>query len=79
MVQQPLLSPNLYWEKDGFCFRTSIYLMKLQIGISGHPGTGGQFSIILCRLSIGLLSTPEAKTGLRIVSIDKNGNKKKSY
>ena len=69
---------NLYWEKDGFCFR-DIHLFdeNYKSEYLDTPGTGGQFFYYtLPVVDRFYWSTPEAKTGLRIVSIDKNGNKK---
>lgn len=69
---------NLYWEKDGFCFR-DIHLFdeNYKSEYLDTPGTGGQFFYYtLPVVDRFYWSTPETKTGLRIVRIDKNGNKK---
>lgn len=69
---------NLYWEKDGFCFR-DIHLFdeNYKSEYLDTPDTGGQFFYYtLPVVDRFYWSTPETKTGLRIVRIDKNGNKK---
>lgn len=69
---------NLYWEKDGFCFR-DIHLFdeNYKSEYLDTPGTGGQFFYYtLPVVDRFYWSTPETKTGLRIVRIDKNRNKK---
>lgn len=68
---------NLYWEKDGFCFR-DIHLFdeKMKSEYLDTPGTGGQFFYYtLPVIDRFYWSTPEDKTGLRVVELDKNGNK----
>ena len=66
---------NLYWEKDGFCFR-DIHLFdeKMKSEYLDTPGTGGQFFYYtLPVIDRFYWSTPDDKIGLRVVKLDKNG------
>lgn len=68
---------NLYWEKDGFCFR-DIHLFdeNFQSEYLDTPGTTGQFFYYTLPVVDRFhWSTPQEKTGLRVVKIDKDGNK----
>ncbi|WP_106831373.1 hypothetical protein [Parabacteroides pacaensis] len=68
---------NLYWEKDGFCFR-DIHLFDedYQSEYLNTPGTGGQFFYYTLPVVDRFhWSTPDDKIGLRIVKPDKNGKK----
>lgn len=66
---------NLYWEKDGFCFR-DIHLFdeKMKSEYLDTPGTGGQFFYYTLPVVDRFhWSTPNDKIGLRVVKLDKNG------
>lgn len=68
---------NLYWEKDGFCFR-DIHLFdeNYKSEYLDTPGTGGQFFYYTLPVVDRFhWSTPNDKIGLRIVRLDKNGKK----
>lgn len=68
---------NLYWEKDGFCFR-DIHLFdeNYKSEYLDTPGTGGQFFYYTLPVVDRFhWSTPTDKIGLRIVRLDKNGKK----
>lgn len=68
---------NLYWESDRFCFR-DIHLFDetVKSDYLDTPGTGNQFFYYtLPVVDRFYWSTPEDKTGLRIIQIDKQGNK----
>lgn len=68
---------NLFWEKDGFCFR-DIHLFdeNFKSEYMETPGTGNQFFYYtLPVIDRFHWSTPDDKIGLRFVSIDANGNK----
>jgi len=68
---------NLYWEKDGFCFR-DIHLFDedFKSKYLEIPGTGNQFFYYtLPVIDRFHWSTPDDKTGLRFVQIDESGNK----
>lgn len=68
---------NLYWEKDGFCFRDIHFFDEnYQSEYLDTPGTGGQFFYYtLPVIDRFHWSTPEEHTGLRFVKVDKSGNK----
>ena len=68
---------NLLWEKDGFCFRDiHIFDEKFKSAYLDTPGTGGQFFYYtLPVIDRFHWSTPEDKTGLRVVKIGKDGSK----
>ena len=66
---------NLYWEKDGFCFR-DIHLFdeKMKSEYLDTPGTRGQFFYYTVPVIDRFYwSTPDDKIGLRVVKLDKNG------
>lgn len=68
---------NLYWEKDGFCFR-DIHLFdeNCKSEYLDTPGTGGQFFYYTLPVVDRFhWSTPNDKIGLRVVQLDKNGKK----
>lgn len=68
---------NLYWEKDGFCFR-DIHLFdeNYKSEYLDTPGTGGQFFYYTLPVVDRFhWSTPDDKIGLRVVKLDKNGKK----
>lgn len=68
---------NLFWEKDGFCFR-DIHLFdeNFQSQYLETPGSGSQFFYYtLPVIDRFHWSTPEDKTGLRFVCIGNSGNK----
>lgn len=68
---------NLYWEKDGFCFR-DIHLFdeNFKSEYLDTPGTGGQFFYYTLPVVDRFhWSTPDEKIGLRIVKVDKDGSK----
>lgn len=67
---------NLYWEKDGFCFR-DIHLFdeNYKSEYFEKPGTGGQFVYYTLPLVDRFhWSTPENKTGLRFVNCGSDGH-----
>lgn len=68
---------NLYWEKDGFCFRDIHFFNEdFQSEYLNTPGKTGQFFYYtLPVVDRFYWSTPEEKTGLRVVKTDKAGNK----
>ncbi len=68
---------NLFWEKDGFCFR-DIHLFNedLESEYLNTPGHGGQFYYYtLPVIDRFHWSTRDEFTGLRIVGIDKDGKR----
>jgi len=68
---------NIYWEKEGFCFR-DIHLFdeNFQSEYLETPGTGNQFFYYtLPVIDRFYWSTPEDKIGLRFIKIDDKGNK----
>lgn len=68
---------NLYWEKDGFCFR-DIHLFdeNFKSEYLDTPGTGGQFFYYTLPVVDRFhWSTPDEKIGLRIVKVGKDGSK----
>lgn len=71
---------NLYWEKDRFCFRDiHMFDETLKSDYLDTPGTGGQFFYFtLPVIDRFYWSTPEDKTGLRIMKTDKAGNKQEA-
>lgn len=69
---------NLFWEKDGFCFR-DIHLFDedFESEYLHTPGTGGQFYYYtLPVIDRFHWSTRNELTGLRIVESDNNGKKR---
>lgn len=68
---------NLFWEGDRFCFRDiHMFDETVKSDYLNNPGTGNQFFYYtLPVVDRFYWSTPEDKTGLRIVKIDKQGNK----
>jgi len=68
---------NIFWERNGFCFR-DIHLFdeKFESEYYNTPGTGNQFFYYtLPVIDRFHWSTPEDKTGLRIIKTENNGNK----
>lgn len=66
---------NLFWEKDGFCFR-DIHLFDENFGSEylNTPGRGRQFYYYtLPVIDRFHWSTPEEHTGLRIIALDEVG------
>ena len=68
---------NLYWEKDGFCFRDiHLFNENYKSEYLDTPGTGNQFFYYTLPVVDRFhWSTPGDKTGLRVVKVDKNGKK----
>jgi len=68
---------NLFWEKDGFCFRDiHLFNENFESEYLKTPGTGGQFYYYtLPVIDRFYWSTRDDRTGLRIVKLDQNGNK----
>ena len=68
---------SLLWEKDGFCFRDIHFFDEnFESDYLKTPGVGNQFFYFtLPVIDRFFWSTPEDKTGLRIVKTDKQGNK----
>lgn len=68
---------NLLWEKDGFCFRDIHFFDEnFKSDYLTTPGTGGQFLYFtLPVIDRFFWSTPDDKTGLRIMRLTKDGSK----
>jgi hypothetical protein len=69
---------SLLWENESFCFR-DIHLFdeRFESDYLKNPGTGGQFFYFtLPVVDRYFWSTPDEKTGLRIIQITKNGERK---
>lgn len=66
---------NLYWEKDGFCFRDiHLFNEKMKSEYLDTPGTEGQFFYYTLPVVDRFhWSTPDDKIGLRVVKLDKDG------
>ncbi|MDR3058013.1 MAG: hypothetical protein LBU84_07725 [Prevotella sp.] len=69
---------NLFWENDAFCFRDiHLFNENFKSEYLDTPGTGNQFFYYtLPVVDRFYWSTPEDKTGLRFIKVDKEGNKK---
>lgn len=69
---------SLLWEKDGFCFRDiHMFDENLQSDYLTTPGTGNQFFYYtLPVIDRFYWSTPEEKTGLRIMQLEDDGTLK---
>lgn len=68
---------NLFWEKDGFCFRDIHFFDEnFKSEYYDTPGTGNQFLYYtLPVVDRFYWSTPEEKIGLRFCKVDDKGNK----